>query len=86
VVENFGVFDGSINIDTLTRLMKEFCIKHYDIGIEVITNFVPETFWSITLGKQNKDKMVKNINHQSTEFEAVLKATAWVTKEKGLLS
>ena len=74
---------NSINTDTLTRLMKEFCNEnnyvirtemHYKNSINVaVLKFYDTGVW------------VEPFNTMfQTEFEAVLKATDWVIKEKGL--
>lgn len=69
--------EGSVNIDTLTRLMKE-CVWNND-------------YWQSVSTVKNIDGTWKaygtslNLHYAKTEFEAVLKATHWVAKEKGLL-
>lgn len=76
---------ANINLDTLTRLMKEWICK--DFG-DCIGNIDSYTHMEGCLLKveliydNNKESKMFKLN---TEFEAVLKATHWVAKEKGLL-
>lgn len=77
--ENYKLKDV-INIDTLTRLMKEWCYRKQ----------IP-----LLSGKRNSynswccfiDDISYKIDTQygNTEFEAVLKATHWVATEKDLI-
>ena len=68
-------------LDTLTKKMKEWCLKQkYQIESAINTNggyahiYDSETAFN-----------VKSIMTVKSEFEAVLKATEWAAKEKGLL-
>ena len=69
-----------INIDTLTRLMKEFCFSNKCLikSIKEINNE-----WKIEL--ENTRELDYEYFRADSEFEAVLKATDWVIKEKGLI-
>jgi len=71
---------AKINIDTLTRLMKEFCFSN-DLMFDVRyhTNYNPRTISIMTYGKDSR------FFSSDTEFEAILKATDWVIREKGLI-
>ena len=70
------------SIDTLTRLMKEWC---WEQDYWLASGRDTETFWFAELENSEKDEWCPRRVEQS-EFEAVLKATEWVAKEKGLLS
>jgi hypothetical protein len=72
--------EAPLNLDTLTRLCKEWCIKE-------------GYFTNVTLGSQrcvievipiHEVDMVFN-EWDNSEQEAVIKATEWVAKEKGLI-
>ena len=66
-----------INIDTLTRLMKEFILEHKQIlGSYYSTSVRGWCTWIDDLG---------NKGIAETEFKSVLKATSFVAKELGLL-
>jgi len=76
-----GTRDYEINLDTLGRLCKEWCffqgyylISGYDFENEIMTCFV-----------NVKDELTTEEFEDKTELEAIIKATEWVAKEKGLL-
>lgn len=74
--ENTNMFNScGINLDTLTRLCKEWLIsKNYTIAL---FSAISKKQWLIAINE-----------HQffaDTELEAVIKATEWVAKEKGLI-
>ena len=67
-----------LNIDTLTRLIKEWCWKH---------KYYLES-GSMEMGYCSVYEHIDTqrfLSKSKTEFEAVLKATHWVAKEKGLI-
>lgn len=75
----------AINIDTLTRLMKEWCYKQgYKIGV---TNHSVElyTFKEWKPFTSLKFRTTDDVNKDCDWFPMILKATNWVAKEKGLL-
>jgi len=73
-----------LNLDTLTRLCKEWCHKKgYDLfsgreqGFDYYLCLIYNTYgssWNDTIKSEKAD----------TELEAVIKATEWVAKEKGI--
>jgi len=72
----------AINIDTLTRLMKEWC---FDKGYSLETRFnypLQQVSMTNNGGLARYSSPAMSI---LTELEAVLKATHWLAKEKGLI-
>ena len=70
----------SINIDTLTRLMIEYCLKH---GYAVIIIAVDTKDWQVQVsieGEPQPKKWVCTLSHDDV-FEATLKALIWVRSE-----
>ena len=72
-----------LNIDTLTRLMKEWC---YESKYSVMTYMNVNRTWSANIRNYIYCEDWNCVeNDSNTEFEAVLKATAWTAKERGLV-
>ena len=79
----------SINLDTLARLMKEWAsINGYDLlsgyckKTNVIYCYVFADTWEYDALTHDCEIYTES---NKTEFEAVLKATHWVAKEKSLI-
>lgn len=70
------------NIDTLTRLMKEWCSNK--TGYYLYTVKTSYDWWAYVTAPDNVSLRLTTVTADS-EFEAVLKATHWVATEKGLL-
>ncbi len=71
------------NLDTLTRLMKEWVLsKGY--GLEVIIDTDGYMARVTMLGMVGNGN-IRTAFQRKSEFEAVLKDTEWVAKEEGLL-
>lgn len=69
--------EEGVNIDTLTRLMKEWI---FDQGYEYGTGKIEGgRYWCVI------DRGDWQYYEEESEFEAVLKATHWVSKTKGLI-
>jgi len=69
------------NIDTLTRLMKEWCINNLEFpSIDIHYNQINITIFI----RHHSEGLLFNAT-TDTEFEAVLKCTHYVMKEKGLI-
>ncbi len=77
-----------LNIDTLTRLMKEWCLKEQNNCVASISSTLgildSTAMCNIYSSKYALGKETKAF-YGDTEFEAVLKTTAWVAKEKKLI-
>ena len=71
-----------INLDTLTRLMKEWC---WSSGNEIMSGKINHSGTYLATVQDLNPLVPKRPFVNTTEFEAVLKATEWVAKEKGLL-
>ena len=82
-------FDGFrqgffISADSLTRQMKEWCGGlGYDVLTCVLSN--NKSWCQLVEMKTDTFKGISQYFHSKTEFEAVLKATHWVAKTKGLI-
>ena len=77
-----GFYDLVINIDTLTRLMKEWCWKQ-DYRIEIHFGNDNDYEWFVFHQGRGEEQVtfMDNIkDFTPTEFEAVLKATSWVQR------
>lgn len=78
-------FKENINLDTLTRLMKEWCFKQ-DVILNTSFNLMDENMCSCSSNFYKIEGDLKNRLHwANTEFEAVLKATHWIMTEKGYI-
>ncbi len=78
-----------VTLDTLTRLMKEWCITKEFIISSCIngSDIFNEGIGFAQLQDFEYEYDCDYLQYKGqTEFEAVLKATHWVAKEKGLLS
>lgn len=71
----------SINLDTLGRLHKEWCIKNNYILKSFISS---EKGFCIIETLIGEDKII-DVKIEDTELEAIIKATKWIANEKGLL-
>ena len=76
----------SINLDTLTRLCKEWCYNCKDDSVSIV-------IYHDHLGKYNAQvdfTIATELGEQwfsgDTELEAVIEATHWVDKKKGLIN
>jgi len=82
-----GIYaDSHINLDTLGRLCKEWCRDNHYIVVSALINnecgarakvkysFIGDAFLDIE----------SEYFYANTESEAIIKATEWVAKEKGL--
>lgn len=79
------------NIDTLTRLLKEWCfMQGYKVSSyqeDMSENRIAYQV-SLNYGYINESQLGSDFDTKlfyDTEFEAVLRATEWVVKEKGLI-
>ena len=81
--------EEALNIDTLTRLMKEWCFK------QELENINTNIAKGVSSGRKMYHckivkfkgfvKILDKSFEAKTEFEAVLKAFEWVAKEKNLI-
>ena len=75
-----------LNVDTLTRLMKEWCLEQgYTISaLPVKEEYI---YWISEVIRYTDEAEYREFydTENTTEHEAVLKATKWVAKEKGLI-
>ncbi len=67
---------NELNLDTLGRLMKEWCSAQDYLLWSSVKNIGVEKFHTF-------EKKVFQV--ERTELEAIIKATEWVAREKGLL-
>ena len=74
--------EEALNIDTLTRLMMEFC---YDNGVMLKISTSEARMGIVSIADPDGKPNLKDIWLEETLFEAVLKALEWVAKKKGLL-
>lgn len=85
---------GSLNLDTLTREMKEWCLKQRDkedylyIAHQFASNIEScrgeiKYYWCVLL--MNNTRISPEFKSLNSEFEAVIKAAHYMAKEKGLL-
>ena len=82
MLHKYGNVYTPLNLDTLGRLYKEWCLKQD----YVLTSFVDHCgsgFCQVSSGVYG---MKRQHDIGDTELEAIIKATEWVAKEKGLLS
>lgn len=71
-----------LNLDTLGRLCKEWCLKQdYELMSGIIKKECVCLIYTI---KANRWDDVTTKKLAGTEIEAVIKATEWVAKEKGI--
>jgi len=70
-----------INLDTLGRLCKEWC---YDNGYRLQCEY-DYPIQSVIVFERHTNKETIEEWAGDTELEAIIKATEWVAKEKGLL-
>lgn len=87
--EKTNMFNScSVNKDTLTRLMKEWIIsdihKEFLCSVE-LHQTAEDILISVTMFFDYDKLDNKKQFYAETEFEAVLKATEWIAKEKGLV-
>jgi len=75
--------DEKLNLDTLGRECKEWChIKGFFIKIHYPLNRVDI---AVSVAQDNTTIFGEKEFIENTELEAIIKATEWVAKEKGLL-
>jgi len=80
--ENYE-YEERLNLDTLGRLMKEWChIKGFLVKIHYPLNRVDI---AVSVAQDNSTIFGEKEFIENTELEAIIKATEWVAKEKGLL-
>ena len=79
VYQEIGNNEKTINLDTLTRLCKEWCYKQ-DYVIKSFIDHSGDCFAYISSGI--KGMQYKDGFCSDTELEAVLKATQWVRDNK----
>ncbi len=77
-----------INLDTLTRLMKEWCFSngfslYVKIRADIIDMYEKDHFYVVQIGI-GSDRNATQFSGLS-ELEAIAKATHYVAKQKGLL-
>jgi len=80
-IEPNNLIEHHINLDTLTRLMKEW-MKNEECMLSIYYHM--DTV-AITIHINGARVYSSNSITNYTEFKAVLKATSWIAKEKGLL-
>ena len=74
--------EENINLDTLTRLMKEWChTLEYCVISYKVQGYVN---WTVEVDELDDDRNYIS-DDICTEFEAVLKATIWIAKERNLI-
>lgn len=81
-----NTYDAVLNLDTLGRLCKKWCLKQ-DI-IDAIDFYIEKESVEFEICGFFEDKTKGYSLHTDncdTELEAIIKATEWVAKEKGFL-
>lgn len=88
-LELFGESYGcelSLNLDTLTRLCKEWCLeKGYICEIRYLNEYKKHRCLIHYEIDGQEFTEVSCIQLEDTELQAVTKATEWVAKEKGMI-
>ena len=87
LVVHFELAKEHLNLDTLGRLCKEWCWKQgYSLQI---TWMLDDGFRYMEIAIWDKETMLQKYevpaNPKDTELDAIIKATEWVAKEKGLI-
>lgn len=80
-------FHPMLNLDTLGRLMKEWCGKTMKCGIDANIGRLKngKLNYSCSLYLDTTGCATEYFPSDSSQLEAIIKAAYWVAKEKGLL-